>query len=147
VLVKSHALVDRLVGDQVVGLYVPGFAGKDHAILAVTAALRLLEETGYRNQPWVPVGVGVHTGIAYVGSVGSSGGATDITVLGDAPNVAARLASAAAEGEVLVSAVASPKANMDIQDLEQRHLEQKGNSESVTVSVMTAEHSPTGVEQ
>ena len=53
--------------------------------------------------PWIPLGVGLHSGTAFVGTVGSSDGATDITVLGDVPNVAARLSSAAGPGEILMS--------------------------------------------
>ncbi len=135
VLINTHALVDRLVGDQVVGLYVPGFAGKGHARQAVTAATSLLRATGHENQPWIPIGIGVHTDIAFVGSVGKEGGATDITVLGDAPNVAARLASAAAAGEVLISQKALSAASIESRGLERRDLELKGKSTLVTAYV------------
>jgi class 3 adenylate cyclase len=45
----------------------------------------------------------VHTGVAYVGVVGTRGGVLDVTALGDAPNTASRLASNVAAGEILVS--------------------------------------------
>lgn len=59
VLVDTRALVDRLVGDQVVGLYVPGFAGRKHAQLAARAAKEFLRRTGHEegNQRWVEVGI------------------------------------------------------------------------------------------
>ena len=44
----------------------------------------------------IPVGAGVHTGVAYVGSLGSSEQISDFTALGDAVNTTARLASLAA---------------------------------------------------
>src|SRR5205823_2140307 len=47
VLIRSDALIDKLVGDQVIALYVPGFAGPDHARLAIDAAQDLLRATGH----------------------------------------------------------------------------------------------------
>jgi adenylate cyclase len=139
VLVETRSLVDRLVGDQVVGLYVPGFAGRHHAELAIKGARELLRRTGHADAagPWVNVGVGVHTDIAFVGAVGTKGGATDITVLGDAPNTAARLSSAAAAGEILVSDGAFTAAALDGAQLERRQLELKGKSDPVQVRVLT----------
>jgi class 3 adenylate cyclase len=68
------------------------------------------------------VGIGIHTGVAFVGSVGEAGLATDITVLGDAANTAARLSSSAAAGEILVSENAViPELNT--QELETRRLQ------------------------
>jgi adenylate cyclase len=96
VLLETSAMIDRLVGDQVIALYLPAFTGSDHAQVAVEAARELLQKTGHTNPdgPWIPVGVGIHTGVAFVGKVGQEG-VNDITVLGDAPNVAARLSSLA----------------------------------------------------
>ncbi len=62
--------------------------------------------------PWVPVGAGVHTGLAWVGAVGDDAH-TELTAIGDAVNTTARLASAAAAGEVLVSASAADAAGLD----------------------------------
>jgi adenylate cyclase len=137
ILIRSEALVDRLVGDQVIGLFVPGFAGPHHRRRAISAAQDLLQATGHSSPggPWIPVGIGVHTGVAFLGSVGSSGSATDITVLGDAPNVAARLSSVAAVGEILISQEAFVT-GMALDHLEQRQLELKGKSHPVRVYVL-----------
>lgn len=137
ILVQSNAWVDKLVGDEVIGIYVPGFAGQHHARAAVEAAQQLLRATGHAepNGPWLPVGVGVHTGIAFVGSVGAQGNLTDITALGDNVNVAARLASKAGTGEILVSNAAYAAAELNLGALEQRQLELKGKSEAVGVYV------------
>lgn len=139
ILMRSQALVDRLVGDQVVGIFVPGFAGQDHRQRAIAAAQELLRATGHgaADGPWLPVGVGVHSGVAFVGAVGSATGATDITVLGDAPNVAARLASSAGAGELLISQDALA-GSFDIDPTEIRQLELKGKSQPVTVHVWQA---------
>ena len=138
-MVRSDALVDKLIGDEVTGLYVPGLAGSDHARVALEAAKLLLTATGHSDPegPWVPVGAGVHTGQAFVGAVGSEQGLTDITTLGDAPNTASRLAGSAAAGEVLISEDAALAAGLDTSDLERRSLELKGKVEPFVVHVVT----------
>jgi len=139
VLVKTDALVDRLIGDEAIGLYVPGMTGPQHPRLAIEAAQRLLELTGHRDSqgPWLPVGVGVHTGEAFVGVVGGvDGSSTNFTALGDNVNVTARLASKAGAGEILISDAAYTAFGLDLGGLEQRQLELKGKSEPTGVRVM-----------
>lgn len=141
VLVKADAFIDKLVGDEVTALFIPGYAGKDHARKAVEAGQKLLSVTGHGDMggPWVPVGVGIHTGMAWVGSiVGASGEAADFTALGDNVNIAARLASNAAQGEVIASENTFAAAQLDTEGLEKRELELKGRSELVSVRVLHA---------
>jgi adenylate cyclase len=138
VLIKTDALVDRLIGDEVIGLYIPGFAGQEHPRRAVKAAQELLELTGHRDRegPWLPVGVGVHTGPAFVGVVGGDeDNPSDFTALGDSVNVASRLASQAGPGEILISEQAFAAADLDLEGLEQRELELKGKSKKTKVRV------------
>jgi adenylate cyclase len=138
VLIESFGIVDRMIGDEVFGMYLPGIAGPDHARLGVEAAQDILRVTGHDTPegPWVPVGVGVHTGVAYVGTVGSSEAITDFTALGDAANTAARLASQAAPGEVIISAATSKAAGLDSTVFEERILELKGREEPVPARVI-----------
>ena len=139
VLIRTDALIDKLIGDQVAGMYVPGFAGKDHAERAIEAAKEVLQVTGHWDSggTWIPLGAGVHTGTAHVGTVGSQEGTIDITVLGDAPNTAARLSSSAAPGEILVSDAASAAAGLDVGGCEKRVLDLKGKKEPVTAYVIS----------
>lgn len=139
VLVQADAFIDKLVGDEVTALFIPGFAGKEHARRAVDAGQALLRATGYGESggPWVPVGVGIHTGTAWVGSiVGASGAGADFTALGDNVNIAARLASTARSGEVLASEATCTAAGIDTGELEKRDLELKGKREVVSVRVL-----------
>jgi len=138
VLVPADALIDKFVGDEVIALFVPGFAGRDHARRAVQAAQELLRATGHARPegPWLRVGVGVHTGVAFVGLVGSEGSVTQVTALGDAVNSTARLASSAAGGEVLVSQASCSAAGLAVDDLEQRQLDLKGRAEPMQVAVL-----------
>jgi adenylate cyclase len=131
-------IVDKFVGDEVVALFLPGFAGGEHASRAIAAAQELLRET--RNDdgtPWLAIGAGVHTGIAYVGRVGE-GDACDFTAVGDAVNTTARLAAAAAAGEILVSRAAADAAGLDADELEARTLTLRGRDETVDAVVATA---------
>lgn len=148
VLARSDALIDKIIGDQAAGIYVPGLAGKEHALRAIGAAQEILRATGHGSPdgPWIPLGVGVHTGIAFVGSVGSQHGTVDITVLGDAANTAARISSSAKPGEILISEAACKAAGLMDSSLEKRLLELKGKSEPVPTCVLT-EYSPSKIER
>jgi adenylate cyclase len=136
VLTRHDAVIDRLLGDEVVAVFIPAFV-EGHVAAAVRAAEGLLRATGHGDPggPWVPVGVGVHTGPVFFGAVGHEG-KTDITVLGDNANIAARLASLAGPGEVLVSEVTARAAGLDEPGQETRQLELKGRSEPIEVRVL-----------
>jgi adenylate cyclase len=138
VLIHHYSMVNRLMGDQVSALFTPRFAGKNHAKVAVEAAKSLLEVTGHgkSGRAWVPVGVGVHTGKAYVGAVGSGEGVNEIAVLGSAANLCARLSSQAAAGEILVSEETAELAGLQDKSQERRVLELKGISEQVPIRVI-----------
>jgi adenylate cyclase len=133
VVIDSDGLVDKLVGDEVVALYVPA-VGPDHARKAVEAAGDLLRATA----DLVPVGAGVHTGIAYVGAVGSDSTVADFTALGDAVNVTARLASLAGAGEALISEAAHTASGSDLGDLDRRELSLKGRDAPLAARVLRA---------
>lgn len=131
-------MVDRLMGDEAIGLYVPGFTGQEHPRKAIEAAQDLLRLTGHRDAagPWLPVGIGVHTGPAFVGVVGDEGSTADFTALGDNVNITARLASEAGPGEILISDAAYSAANLSLGELEHRQLDLKGKSEPIGVHVL-----------
>jgi adenylate cyclase len=137
VLIDSDAIIDKLVGDEVIGLYLP-FVGPTHARLAVEAARKLLQATGHEDVsgPWLPVGAGVHTGPAYVGAVGTQDTVADFTAMGDAVNITARLASLAGPGEVLITEAAHHASGLSLDDLAIRDLELKGRKEATRVRVL-----------
>lgn len=137
VLVNHGAIVDKFVGDQVMAIFIPAMAGQQHARRAVHAARQLLRRTGHsrREGPWLPIGVGVNTGLAYVGSIGE-GLDTDMTAMGDVVNVTARLSSLAGQGEILVTAPAAASARPAERDPERRSLLLKGKSEPIDVVVL-----------
>jgi adenylate cyclase len=68
---ERDGIVDKFVGDSAVALFIPGFAGADHAADAIAAARDLLEQTGNDgSDPWIPIGAAVHTGKSFVGADG-----------------------------------------------------------------------------
>ncbi len=137
ILIDANAYVDRLVGDQVVGLFMPGMVGPNYARKAIEAARKLV--TMVAQEADLPVGAGVHTGVAFVGTVeGTSGVGRDIAAVGDPVNTTARLASAAKAGEVLISEDAIRSSGFDPGGLEIRHLDLKGKSKLFTVHVLPA---------
>jgi adenylate cyclase len=136
ILVNHDAFVDKFVGDEIIGIFVPAMATDAHAKRAVAAATALMERTfrekvGGRS---IPIGAGVSTGIAYVGSIGT-GTDTELTAMGDLVNTTARLASAAAAGEILVTETAAAAADLP-GSLERRSLELKGKSAATDVVVL-----------
>jgi adenylate cyclase len=82
------------------------------------------------------VGIGVHTGTAFVGVVGDESTTADFTALGDNVNITARLASEAGTGEILISESAYTAANIQFGNLEHRQLDLKGKSEPIGVYVL-----------
>ncbi len=143
VLFRHDAILDKFVGDEVMAIFVPALTGELHAQRALETGRDLLRSTGHGEPggPWIPIGVGVHTGIAFVGSLADPP-ATTFTALGDVVNVAARLASAAATGELLVTVDAAEAAHLErtaFDAIEHRDLELKGKSEPVAVLVLGSE--------
>jgi adenylate cyclase len=136
VIDECDGIVDKFLGDGVVALFIPGFAGSDHSADAIAAAQRLLEQTGNDGpEPWIPVGAGVHTG--NVGSVGE-GDARDFTALGDTVNTTARLTGVAGAGEILISDESATAAGLETTGLERRTLELRGREQSIDAWVASA---------
>jgi adenylate cyclase len=104
VLLRHDAVIDKMIGDEVMALFVPGICGPEYRRRAVEAAVDVVRSVGYGSAagPWLTVGAAVNAGPAYVGNVGSEG-VMDFTALGDPVNVAARLQGQAAGGEVIVA--------------------------------------------
>ena len=137
-LVHSDAIVDKFVGDAVMAIFVPALTGEQHSMSAITAGRGLLEWAATQNDDApLPVGVGVNAGVAYVGAVGE-GDNVDLTAMGDPVNVAARLASAAGPGEMLVSVATVRLAGLSDTGMEHRRLDLKGKSGTVEVVVLRA---------
>jgi adenylate cyclase len=141
VLMHSYAMIDKLAGDAVSGYYLPGIVGEDFAKKAIEAGEKMLQVTGHADPegPWAPEGVGIHTGVAYYGAMGEGDGLVELTALGDAVNVAARLGSEAAAGELIISDSTVNRAGVNTDKFERRTVDLKGKSEPIDVWVLHVE--------
>jgi adenylate cyclase len=124
----EKGIIDKFLGDGVMALFVPSFAGGMDAAHGVAAARRILAGAE------LPVGVGVNTGSAFTGFLGPSAEVASFTAVGDAVNVAHRLGEAAAAGELLIAA-ATAAAGLDGDETaeawERRSLAVKGREQPV----------------
>jgi adenylate cyclase len=136
VLLAHDAVIDKLVGDEVMALFIPGIAGPDYRRRAVDAALDLQAATGHggSGEPWLPLGVAVDAGVAYVGNVGEA--VVDFTALGDPVNTAARLQAEARAGQVIVSAGLHDGLEERLADAERRTFDVRGRAAPVNALVV-----------
>ena len=106
--VLSHeGTIDKFIGDAVMALFGAPVDQADHAERAVDCALAIRRRVLALNRATASdlpfeIGIGIHTGRVAAGCVGTAE-RLEYTVLGDTVNVAARLESKAAAGQVLVS--------------------------------------------
>jgi adenylate cyclase len=134
VLASHDATIDKLIGDEVMAFFVPGFCGPQFKRTAVEAGQSLLRALGYGGAGDVslPVGVGIDAGTAFVGNMGAPD-FVDFTALGDPVNTAARIQAAAGEGELLVSEAVFESVADRYAGTEVRTLEVKGKQDPVGI--------------
>jgi adenylate cyclase len=138
VLIRHDAIIDKLVGDEVMGVFIPQFVDGDVYEHMVGAAADLLAGVGFGtdDEPWLPVGAGLDFGRIFVGNVGGGGEVRDFTALGDAVNTAARLQSAAGAGQIVVSERVYGGVAAAYPDAQPAELELKGKSAPVHARVI-----------
>jgi adenylate cyclase len=130
-VIRHDGLVDKLIGDEVMGLFISGIAGSEYRKKTALAALDLASAVDD-----LPVGVAANAGIAFVGNVGS-GTVMDFTALGDAVNTGARMQSHAAPGEVVLAADLYALVAAEHPGARSERIEVRGRDEPVDVNVLT----------
>lgn len=102
-------VVDKFIGDEIMAVFGAPVAQTDHACRAVRAALRMRDgiaeinaDRTERGEDPLAVGIGIASGIAVAGNMGSTD-RLNYTVLGETVNLAARLTDQAAPGQILIS--------------------------------------------
>ena len=135
-LLRHDAIIDKLIGDGVMAIFVPGISGPEYRRRAVQAGIELLRAVGYGTDdgPWLQLGAAVNAGVAYVGNVGAA--VVDFTALGDTVNVAARLQQHAAAGELIVARGVADELTADVPA---RILRLLGREQPTNAYVLTGE--------
>jgi adenylate cyclase len=136
-VIVQHGIVDKLIGDEVMGLYFAELSpGGRYVDTMVQDARAILEAVGYGSDdgPRLEVGIGLNIGDAYVGIVGHEG-VRDFTAIGDVVNTAARLQSVANGGQVVMTEAVAQAAS--VTDGESTTFDLKGKAEPVPARVLT----------
>ncbi len=130
-ILSRHAIIDKLVGDQVMALYLPHLLD-DRAPARMTADARELVRA---TPDELQIGVGIDFGRAMVGNVGS-GSVKDFTAIGDVVNTASRLQAAAGAGEIVATLRVADLTGTDLVGAQRRMLELKGKAAPEPVVVL-----------
>jgi adenylate cyclase len=114
VILDHGGMIDKYIGDAVMAVFGVPISKENDAANAVQSALQIQRmvaemnrDAAARGWPELAVGIGINTGTATAGNIGSPR-RLDYTVVGDAVNIASRLMDDAAGGQVLIS---QPTAN------------------------------------
>jgi adenylate cyclase len=94
---RHHGRVMHRAGDAVVASFNVSGLRLDHTLHALQAAIEIRDKAAYAG---LPLGAGIAVGPAVVGQLSEH---SDLTVIGETPNLAARLQAQAAAGEILLS--------------------------------------------
>jgi adenylate cyclase len=141
-VVQHDGIVNKFAGDNIMAVWNAPQSQPEHALLAVKAAWEAqqkLAELQQRDTRPIPVqfGIGINTGIALAGNVGSVG-RSEYTVIGDSVNTASRICSSTAGGEVWIGAETynQTKDYIETEKLEPQSF--KGKAAPITVYRVTA---------
>jgi adenylate cyclase len=104
-VLANEGMINKFAGDNIMAVWNAPQDQPDQALLAVKAAIegqQAMERMPQdESQPKVQFGIGINTGPAVAGNVGSEG-RTEYTIIGDAVNLASRLCSNAPGGQVWI---------------------------------------------
>lgn len=136
-ILGRSAIIDKLVGDEVMALYLPLLLAEDWEDEMLRDASDLLAAVGFGSaaEPWLPLGIGLDVGHAFVGNVGA-GDVKDFTALGDVVNTAAHLQSSAAAGQIVMTERLFVRLSERAVEANPKHLTLKGKRESEPVRVV-----------
>jgi class 3 adenylate cyclase len=139
IIVEHGGTINEFMGDGIVAVFGAPVAHPDHAERAAAAALAMQramvdinESHAARGLPRFEMGIGLNTGEAVVGNIGSEQRAK-YAVVGAAVNLAARVESATVGGQVFMSAGAHERIRDLAEVADTISLELKGLAEPLTL--------------
>jgi adenylate cyclase len=99
IIIEHNGTIDKYIGDAIMAYWNAPLQVIDHADLALSASIKQIEslrelnkELSQKGYPSIDIGIGLHTGVAVVGEMGSEG-RSDYTIIGDSVNLASRIES------------------------------------------------------
>ncbi|MFC2004252.1 CHASE2 domain-containing protein [Chloroflexota bacterium] len=144
VVLQNGGIIDKFGGDNVMAVWNAPQSQSDHARLAVKSAWDIQYKLAALNQdeaqlPFVQFGIGINTGTALAGNVGSIG-RIEYTVIGDTVNLASRICSAAPGGEIWIGpdTYNQVKDSVEVEKLDSQIF--KGKTDPIVVYRVTAWH-------
>ena len=105
VVEREGGLIERFAGDAIMAVFNALDDQPDHALHAARAALAMQEHTARtaaEHPEWPRFRIGLNSGLAVIGNVGSTGHRS-FAAIGDTTNVAARVQAVAQPGQVLLA--------------------------------------------
>jgi len=143
---KWNGTLDKFIGDGVMALFGAPIQQPNHPELAVRAALEMKQQSAILEERClrefgiaVRFGIGINSGPAVVGNIGSNGLRLDYTAIGDTVNLAARLESNAKPGQLLISEATLQRVDglFEVQSIGE--IAVKGKEHPVAVTEVTGE--------
>ncbi|MBI5398396.1 GAF domain-containing protein [Candidatus Woesearchaeota archaeon] len=141
-ILRHRGTLDKFVGDEVMAFFGAPIHQEAHALKAIKAALDMQHAQMELEKKWkkegitVRLGIGINTGDAVVGNIGCNV-RTDYTVIGDAVNIAARLCSAAAGGQILISEDTYQEVKKSVRVEKLAPIQVKGKSKPIQIYSVT----------
>jgi len=141
VIIKNNGTIDKYIGDAIMAYWNAPLEVKDHADCAVSSALEQLEKLDILNEelvkqnlPLVHIGIGIHTGEAVVGEMGSID-RSDYTIIGDSVNIASRVEGLCKQykAEILITQQTKDRLKKNYNMKEIGSVNVKGKKEPVTI--------------
>jgi class 3 adenylate cyclase len=139
IIFENGGMVDKYVGDAIIGIFGAPYTAPDDSLRAVRTALNMQERLRQLQSKWkqnfgevITARIAVNTGEVILGNIGSPK-RMDYTAIGDPVNIASRLQAIADVGSVVISKATYDENRFAIEALDLGKVELKGKEEPIDV--------------